>query len=752
MKILMVCAGFPPHQHGGTEVHAEQLARTLTELDHEVSVFCRGDREDLSEYATYDESFGAIAVQRIVHRFGDTRSMSDLLSVPAIDAAFGARLDADPPDVVHVHHLTGLSGGIVRACRDRAIPVVLTLHDFWFACPRGQRITPDLDLCDTLDRDRCTPCLQKLWPHFGIERQTLDQHDAAVKELLNACDRLITPSTFHRWKMLELDLDPDRVIAIPHGLDKDLVPARESISFPPKRIGFIGGVLPSKGVHVLVDAMNRLGNVNLECHVYGEVQPFHGDLGYGERLQEQARDDLNFFFHGTYAQEDLPRILGELDVVVVPSLWYESFCLTIREAMLAGVPVLASDLGAMHEALADLGLDLLFEAGNGQDLAWKLHALATDEERYGKAASLRGQVRDLRQMAADYEALYGELGGARERRRLHAVQLAERKRKGTERPYASVFIPTWNGGPRFHQVLERVLSQQTSFDYEVICIDSGSKDGTLEFLKQQEHVRLIEIPNSEFNHGLTRNRGVKEARGEIVALLTQDALPIDEHWLESLVSNFDDPDVAGAYCHQIPLPDCNPWQADRLRGWTRGEGTPERKTLLDRKSWEHLHPWDRYRLIAFDDVASCVRKSVMEEVPFARRQFGEDVDWARRAILSGRTLIMDPRSVVEHSHDNPIWYEFKRVYLDHDNLHDLVGLQTVPSLYHVLRNTGAGTWHLWRQVWRDPRPLTYKAPYLFKTPFYSFTQNLAQYLGAESRRTGKKGFFGWLDRKLRKGV
>jgi rhamnosyltransferase len=265
-------------------------------------------------------------------------------------------------------------------------------------------------------------------------------------------------------------------------------------------------------------------------------------------------------------------------------------------------------------------------------------------------------------------------------------------------------------------------------------------------------VRLIEIPNTEFNHGLTRNRAVREARGGIVALLTQDAEPLDEHWLERLVANFADPKVAGAYCHQLPRPDCNPFQRDRLRGWTKESGAPVVKELPDASRLEAMHPFDRYRLIAFDDVASCVRKSVMETIPFEKRQFGEDIAWAKQAVLAGWKIVNDPGAVVIHSHNSPVLYEFRRVFLDHQNIHDLVGLHTIPRWWMVPLFSVKALFHLTPVVWRDERSVGGKLWWTLKTPLYAFTQNLAQYLGAKSVRWKREGRFEWFDRLMRQGI
>jgi rhamnosyltransferase len=490
----------------------------------------------------------------------------------------------------------------------------------------------------------------------------------------------------------------------------------------------------------------------MECHIHGPSFSFHGDNSYLDRLRALARDDLQYRFYGAFDRSELKDILAGLDVVVVPSVWWETYGITMREAMLAGVPVLATDLGAMQEALKPTGLDLLFRPGDADDLAGKLRALIENEELYRRASQLRSRVDGLDDVVDQIEAHYRAVVDASASRSTHQESVATAEEQVGLAPYVSVVIPTCNGGPLFERVLDKVLAQETSFAFEVLCIDSGSGDGTLDVIKARPPVRLITISQEAFNHGLTRNLGVREACGEIVVLLTQDAEPYDEHWLETLVGNLDDPDVAGAYCHQVPREDCNPFQRDRLRGWTHGDGLPEKRRLASPNEWDAMTPLDRLRLIAFDNVASCVRKSVMEGIPFEKRQFGEDLTWSRTVLQGGHATIMDPRAVVIHSHNRSIFYEFARVFLDHQSLHALVGLQTVPTLKLVLSCSLGYMRRLLSVVWRDDRGLPYRLWWMMKTPPYAFTQNLAPYLGAWSDIKGKNGFWGVLTLWLCKGV
>lgn len=299
-------------------------------------------------------------------------------------------------------------------------------------------------------------------------------------------------------------------------------------------------------------------------------------------------------------------------------------------------------------------------------------------------------------------------------------------------PAVTLLIPTWNAGPEFPEILGRLREQRLDRRYEILFIDSGSTDGTAEFLRRQP-VRLIEIANSQFNHGLTRDLGIREARGEIVVLATQDARPADELWMQRLVDCFADPRVAGAYSRQIPRPDANPFIRDRLGGWAATTEALRVQSVENRAEFEALPPLEKLARVAFDNVSSSVRRRVALEIPFRDRRFGEDLDWAHRVLLAGYRIVYEPRSRVIHSHNHSMWYEFKRVYLDHQNLHRMFGVQTIPRWRDVLWCTGGAGRRLFRAVSEDPSlgPASRVRWWLRVIP-YGFAQSLAQFLGARS--------------------
>ena len=325
---------------------------------------------------------------------------------------------------------------------------------------------------------------------------------------------------------------------------------------------------------------------------------------------------------------------------------------------------------------------------------------------------------------------------------------------GADQPGVSLFIPTWNAGREFPGILERMLSQELDRPFEVVVIDSGSTDGTVELLERQP-VRLERIPNSEFDHGLTRNRGVELARGSLVVFATQDARPADAHWMQRLVDCFEDPEVAGAFGRQLPRDDATPMVRYRLNAWVAGTEERVVQRVRDAAEFEALTPLERLRVVAFDNVSSAVRKSVMVEHPFKRRKFGEDIDWAKRVILAGWKLVFEPRSLVVHSHNYSAWRTLKRIYGDHSNLHDLLGVHNIRTWDEVKRFTGEQTARYLAAVDADPTLTPFRRlVWRLKARPHAFAENLGQYLGpkAAGRIEGGSRLYRLLDRVMRKGV
>ena len=425
MRVLFVTASYLPESVGGVELHVAGLARSVQAAGHDAVVLARTGRDGVAHLSLVRDEVEGVPVLRLSNTFEDATTFESMYVHTGIEDRFVDVLDEVKPDVVHVHHLTCLSVSILDRLRARGIPTVMTLHDFWMGCPRGQRITAELELCPDIQLEKCVPCLRELWPHLlgpgrapgasteeqdAGDRTLLEDYHAAMHRVLNGVDVLVTPSLFMRRMYEAYGVPAGQIRVVENGLPVNRFDTVQSArrGTGPLRIGFIGSVLPSKGVHLLLEAVRRLGDPSsMRLDVWGEVLPFHHDHAYGKRLEAlRSGFESVIELHGRYDNEDVPEILDSFDVVVVPSIWYEAYALTLREAFLRGVPVVTANHGAMAEAVEDGVNGLLFEAGDEASLALVLRRLVDDRELLERLARSAHRVRDEADAAAELLGIY----------------------------------------------------------------------------------------------------------------------------------------------------------------------------------------------------------------------------------------------------------------------------------------------------------------------------------------------------------
>ena len=407
MKVLVVVHGFPPAAQGGSEIYAHAHAMALRDCGDEVVVLTRDQDPDRAEYDMRTERRDGLRVVWVNNTFRSTRSFQETYRNEAIGAIADRLIDDFRPDVAHVHHLTCLSTTIVPSLSRRNIPCLVTLHDYWFICHRGQFLDADYRVCEGPETGNCRACLgaaggaatagfigvaalralERRLPAAPAHRlrglagraAALVTHpdtsdDAARRRLEHmraVCadvTHFIAPSRHMRDRFVQFGVAPDRITTSGYGFNHATFPTVARPASTRLQIGFLGSLMVSKAPHVLLEALASLPPGAVSVELFGEYTAYHGDDRYRQSLEPLLKQE-GVRQHGAVAHDRVAEALASIDVLVVPSIWPENSPLVIQEAFLAGVPVVASRIGGIPELVDDGRNGLLFEAGDVDDLA-----------------------------------------------------------------------------------------------------------------------------------------------------------------------------------------------------------------------------------------------------------------------------------------------------------------------------------------------------------------------------------------------
>jgi len=217
----------------------------------------------------------------------------------------------------------------------------------------------------------------------------------------------------------------------------------------------------------------------------------------------------------------------------------------------------------------------------------------------------------------------------------------------------SVVIPVKNAAAFLPDLLPRILSQKPAPPREILLLDSASTDRTREIAAEFEAVRVIGV--ERFSHGGTRNQGIREAKGDFVVLMTQDARPEGEHWLQALLAPFDDPKVAYVFSRQVPYPDASP-----MEGYFLSVRFPPGEPVRYETGGEPVTCMEQ---TFSSNVSSAVRREAVLEHPFDDSLImSEDQQLSRDLQEAGYAVVYAPASVVTHSHTYTLMQTFRRYF------------------------------------------------------------------------------------------
>lgn len=407
-RVLHVVHGWPPAASGGTEQYARALALFQASF-REVRAHVRRSEPSRPRGHAMEFEDGGVHVRSVANDFTQRNPVSRNAVRDTLLAKDLARfLEASRPDLVHVHHVAGHSFAALEAATASGVPVVVQLQDWWSICARA-------NLCDAADARCPGPAVLRCARCFGM---TALPGAAILSPLLHLARRAAAVRAFSGAsafvagsRSVVRDLAAAGVLppgtpahVLPYGVDAPRDVAPHAGAGRPLRFGLVGALMPHKGVHVAVRAVASLPPGAATLDVYGTDR---GAFAWAQALRAEAGPAVRF--HGPFEDDERDRVFATLDVLLVPSIGLESFGLAAREAMARGVPVVASDDGALAELPDEAGAR--FPSGDVEALAWVLSRLVESPEVIDRWRRHLPPVKTTEEHALEIEEVYRSVLG-----------------------------------------------------------------------------------------------------------------------------------------------------------------------------------------------------------------------------------------------------------------------------------------------------------------------------------------------------
>jgi glycosyltransferase involved in cell wall biosynthesis len=426
MKIAHLPFCYYPDPVGGTEVYVHGLAMEQVAAGHEVIIVAPA-----AEASTYHHD------GLTVHRFRVDANVTDITEMYAADRSVDAQgflriMEAEAPDILHVHGYTrAVSKSVLEAVTAQGIRIVFTYHTPTATCVRGTLMRWGHVSCDgRLDASRCAACTLQSHgvPRPAAEivarlplragrlfkggalatgfrmRELVELRHEGIRDFLKVADRVVAPADWVANLLRTLDVPEEKIVASRQGTNTPAGGASRGARAPgPVRLAYFGRIEPSKGLHVLLDALAAARGLDVELHVYGIHQ---GADRYANEIRRRAALDRRIRLHDAVPQSAVVEALQQYDAAVIPSQTFETGPLSVLEAFAAGIPVIGSRLGGIAELVRDEVDGLLVPAGNAHAWTDAFRRIVDDRAMLEK---MRGEVRAPRTttiVAQEMESLY----------------------------------------------------------------------------------------------------------------------------------------------------------------------------------------------------------------------------------------------------------------------------------------------------------------------------------------------------------
>ena len=369
MKIGIITNLYPPYVRGGAEHVVVRSVESFMERGHDVFVITgqpKNQGTDVQQSPTAMERVYRFFPRNLYFILDDykhrwlTRLVWHIVDALCYCGARNVRkvLEEEQPEIVMTHNLKGIGLRIPRVMQRKGIPHVHVVHDLQLIYPSGLLFAGKEDV----------PWHTK--PFYGVYR-------AICRQLFGKPDLVIFPSSYLKEQYLKHGFFKESEVKVmPNPAPDFEVIERSERNTGPLRLLFVGQLEEHKGVRFLLDAMKQLP-VNAQLIVAGEGR-------MSDVVQARADADKRITYLGYVALDQLVRCLSVADALVVPSLCYENSPTVIYEALQAGIPVLASDIGGVGELVENGKNGFLFSPNDTEDFYRALLDIDEKKEYFGK--------------------------------------------------------------------------------------------------------------------------------------------------------------------------------------------------------------------------------------------------------------------------------------------------------------------------------------------------------------------------------
>lgn len=443
-RILLAAHHFPPTYTGGVELVAQRAARWLAEHGYLVDVVCVEEiSSGIGAIQSRQEERDGYGITRLsLPKPGRQNEFKWSYHHPLVETWMTEYLEQHPKDMVHLLSGYLLTGSVLQAAQKLHIPAVVSLTDYWFFCPRITLFTPEGKICAGGEPRKCAWCLKKERRRYRYPDQMTGSSFSALiarqkhnswmtrllglremivenserreinRHILTAVDAIIAHSAFLHDLIIGEGYDERWVHLIPHGMDLPVKPERRERLGGELRIGYFGNIIPIKGAHVLVAAFTKLRaqGRNISLQIYGDDQK---DVRYSRQVRKMAGTDQRMIFKGKYFPGQVGDLMAEVDLVVVPSTWYEVYPLVIQEALAAKKPVIVPGNQNLRLIIKDGVNGLNYLPNDVNDLAAKIQSVIEQPELLERLRAGIEPVRTVEDEMQEWVRVYENLTGNR---------------------------------------------------------------------------------------------------------------------------------------------------------------------------------------------------------------------------------------------------------------------------------------------------------------------------------------------------